>query len=968
MCFRCVGDLPKVAVRPFRQFLGIEESHTELPKQHSDPGGRVAKEGNYEFDNSHSGFLFSPYFESDEERRERRRVVERYNVETLSSSQWETSLEQRTIMRHPYNVSAPSLLHQQEERTYQYRETVIASPIHREKSEGSLRRDLSSGSNTSSFDRHDVGLTPALSTSPRSKKQELFRYAPRLKRSDDSVTSRSHFSDISGSEDSPSSREPSPFTREIHHGVPLHSIRISSPGRSPGVSSDSRDESVDKEERRIVHQPTSIVITTDDDQVTTVKSDMDIPSKKREITDFGQLNKDPTSIPGNYKKYLHARYLKSQSSSSTDTSSLDRSSFERSSFEHSQDKPDIPGGGSFESQSSVDIPQQAAMEKQTQLLVDTGHLSSLKLSESSTSSSSFERKSFEMIQQGSEDNDVFMTSRKSPSPPHKIAALPISTEPVDLTHSQQVPDQETSRPSPHREQSHQDIQLPVPRQHSPFPTHPAQRGSPDQHLYRIPVLNMPRFNPPDSSKPTNESDLLSPAVQRQQFPTYLHPTASPHHSPSLHPHPFLTSQHSPQLCSVPEGGHVFNFGNLGNLSSPFSEGFYSDPEYLSPSPMSPGVHFAFPPRATMVSSMSELNRLAVSPRALYPSHSFHLSPSKHSSHSQSQSFMDSQQNPKSGERRLHSENDAYLCPVCGQVFPSYDNLAKHMAKHLPTETIRQGDNNKIHFCKVCNRSFSRSDMLTRHMRLHTGLKPYECSDCGQVFSRSDHLNTHKRTHTGEKPYKCPQCPYAACRRDMITRHLRTHQKKSSKRKYLSVPEGSCDLRKGSASSTDTTDSTELLSRTYSQSSLDSLDVDSASRQGSFNRGDSSEKNLPISRGDSGVSRGDSTLSRGDSTDSTVFTEDIISERVYKVPTIRRETSIDPKYGYRKHKQWSSASFESLELDDGASSFRGDSFAEETIFEEEQMNSKKTISESTEGTVIDEEGMEKCSISGSISEC
>ncbi|KAK3082702.1 hypothetical protein FSP39_003173 [Pinctada imbricata] len=949
---RCSTDLSKVTDRPFRQFLGIE-GHVDLPKQHSDPGGRVSRDMEYEFDSNSGAYIFSPFCESEEERKERRRVVERYNVDTLTSSKWESSIAQKTIVKQPYNASAPSLLHQQvEERSYQYRETVISSPIHREKSESSLRRDLSSGSSNTSFEHRETSYPHILSTSPRSSKQDIFRYAPRLMRSDDSANSKSHFSDISGSEDSPSSREPSPFTRDIH-GMPLHSIRISSPGHSPGVSSDSRDESVDKEERRIIHQPTSIVITTDDDQVTTVKGD--IPLKTREmITDFSQLNKDQAGgggIPGNYKKYLHARYI-SQSSSSTDNSS-----FERSSFEHSTDKPDIPGGGSFESQSSVDV--QVSKEKQSQLLSDTRNLSALKLSESSTSSSSFERKSFEMVAQGSEDNDVFMAPTKSPSPPNQTAPVHISNEPVDLTHptSQQIHEHNRSRLS--REQAQHDIQIPVPRQHSPFPGHTSHRNSSEQLPYRIPLLNMPRFSQPEKvSKPSSESEMLSPALHRP-FPSFLHPTASPHHSPGIHGHQYLSSAQSSPLCSVPEGGHVFNF----NLPSPFSEGFFSDPEYMSPSPMSPGVHFAFPPRATMVSSMSELNRLAVSPRALFPSHS------KHTPHSQSQTLMESQQHKKSTEHRIHSENDVYLCPVCGQVFPSYDNLAKHMAKHLPTETIRQGDNNKVHYCKVCNRSFSRSDMLTRHMRLHTGLKPYECSDCGQVFSRSDHLNTHKRTHTGEKPYKCPQCPYAACRRDMITRHLRTHLKKSSKRKYLSVPEGQGDIRKGSLSSTDTTDSTEILARTYSQSSLESLDVDSVSRQGSFNRGDSCDKNLPISRGDSGVSRGDSTLSRGDSTESSVFTEEITIEKVNRLPTIRRETAIDPKYALRKQRPWSSESFESFEVEEVTSSFREDSLQED-IYESEHMETKKTVSESTDSTICDfgeDVGLENISVSSNTNQ-
>ena len=117
-------------------------------------------------------------------------------------------------------------------------------------------------------------------------------------------------------------------------------------------------------------------------------------------------------------------------------------------------------------------------------------------------------------------------------------------------------------------------------------------------------------------------------------------------------------------------------------------------------------------------------------------------------------------------------DEAFVCPICGQMFSLHDRLAKHMAsRHRSRQSEAAA---KTYVCDVCKRSFARSDMLTRHMRLHTGIKPYTCRVCGQVFSRSDHLSTHQRTHTGEKPYKCPQCPYAACRRDMITRHMRTH--------------------------------------------------------------------------------------------------------------------------------------------------------------------------------------------------
>ena len=127
--------------------------------------------------------------------------------------------------------------------------------------------------------------------------------------------------------------------------------------------------------------------------------------------------------------------------------------------------------------------------------------------------------------------------------------------------------------------------------------------------------------------------------------------------------------------------------------------------------------------------MSEVNRLAVSPRAPY------TPPPSMRSKLGGHRWMAEDQGAYDGKRSLSESDMTYLCPVCGQVFPTNDNLAKHMAKHLPTETVRTGPggDNKVHYCKVCNRSFSRSDMLTRHMRLHTGLKPYECHDCGQVI-------------------------------------------------------------------------------------------------------------------------------------------------------------------------------------------------------------------------------------------
>jgi hypothetical protein len=76
----------------------------------------------------------------------------------------------------------------------------------------------------------------------------------RLPRSDDSVTSKEH-SDFSGSEESISSREQSPYSKDVR--TP-----------SPHVSKTSSTES---NEIKKLHHITSIVITSDDDVVTTIR-------------------------------------------------------------------------------------------------------------------------------------------------------------------------------------------------------------------------------------------------------------------------------------------------------------------------------------------------------------------------------------------------------------------------------------------------------------------------------------------------------------------------------------------------------------------------------------------------------------------------------------------------------------------------------------------------------------------------
>ncbi|KAL4217115.1 hypothetical protein ACF0H5_023570 [Mactra antiquata] len=740
----------------------------------------------------------------------------------------------------------------------------------------------------------------------------------------------------SGSEDSPSasSREPSPYRKESVRAVSPYSkerYKLSAP--TPVIKTQ-----VKKEASEIGYELTkqsssgssdagsssgntfpeycaNIVITSETGESIKCKTE-DV-----DILDIPEGMHRRHVHPGNFKKHLHARYLKSlrsqYSSSSTDTSQEYLSQDRSDSFNRSSDV--------FESTENEN--------KDSYLKPGYGHRSG-----SSEKS----------------DDDIQMGSVIKSPPRTHVSSPSVEQQPLDLSQGlmdsacqQEKTDRLSSSPPGAMDSQSQIIDAQIPQSVRLSPHGLAARSHLGHHAHSDP-------------------DLLSPSMIRASSPSVFQ------RSPHLQPH-VVQSPQSP-LCSVPEGDRIFHF------NFPPFEGahIHSDPEnFGTPSPMSPGLHFTFPPRAAIMNTANEVNRLAVSPRAYYGNQSLpvHTAPHRARSVAYSESVLND-------SRRTFSDSDAYLCPVCGQVFPSYDNLAKHMAKHLPTETVRTGDNNKIHYCKVCNRSFSRSDMLTRHMRLHTGLKPYECTDCGQVFSRSDHLNTHKRTHTGEKPYRCPQCPYAACRRDMITRHMRTHNKRSAKRgKYLSVPEReSHEVRKSSVSSTDTTSSQELL-RTFSASSGDSLDLDVSSSQSKLlNKTLHSMDSIEMD-----FSHTKSPLWSGASTESGVFEDQghglnkghlLKQSRSFEVgqvksplsqiktPMISQSRSLESRSDgkkflsaqhFRQMRNLSSTSFESFESHDDILS-RTDSVAEDSISEFDQSPGDSALS-----MPIEPETMEKCSL-------
>ena len=78
----------------------------------------------------------------------------------------------------------------------------------------------------------------------------------------------------------------------------------------------------------------------------------------------------------------------------------------------------------------------------------------------------------------------------------------------------------------------------------------------------------------------------------------------------------------------------------------------------------------------------------------------------------------------------HPQN--YGCKVCGQLFPSRDELNEHYRRNHPPV-----------LCPVCKKSFSCLNTRDRHLYSHNLNKQYSCDKCEESFAFESELSTHK---------------------------------------------------------------------------------------------------------------------------------------------------------------------------------------------------------------------------------
>ena len=312
-----------------------------------------------------------------------------------------------------------------------------------------------------------------------------------------------------------------------------------------------------------------------------------------------------------------------------------------------------------------------------------------------------------------------LTEKSLPPPPSPSSShISLPTTHHDQRHYSDTVIYTEHKPSSVRDENDKPKDQPVDMRRSPpcgrkQPPPPLQLASMSTFSHMedqpMPSPGAPMLPPPRAQQHQHISEFLatsapaaglrSPAFPFSTLPSHLHshPGSSGYHHPMLSPGPMtwstppsaaLLPQQSPRhpSAATPVSGAA---GASGGIDVPQSMGD-SPQRMLQAGAMSHPTHSQHPP-----------------PQIVHPQHTQHSTGRKGQQNLSKLTLtsMAAIQQLREQQLRegtlLRDPNLTYMCPVCGQLFPSYNYLANHMVNHLPSETVIKGPGeNKLHLCKV----------------------------------------------------------------------------------------------------------------------------------------------------------------------------------------------------------------------------------------------------------------------------
>ncbi|KAI5096088.1 zinc finger protein 850 [Silurus meridionalis] len=100
----------------------------------------------------------------------------------------------------------------------------------------------------------------------------------------------------------------------------------------------------------------------------------------------------------------------------------------------------------------------------------------------------------------------------------------------------------------------------------------------------------------------------------------------------------------------------------------------------------------------------------------------------------------------------------YVCTVCGDMFASLTQLARHVQFH---------DRDRPFPCAICGKRFLSRSHHDEHQRVHTGERPFPCDRCERSFTTHHNRKRHQMIHDKEEAYRCPVCGILFCQEHQL---------------------------------------------------------------------------------------------------------------------------------------------------------------------------------------------------------